>query len=243
MFRQNPLLGLIATLFALTVPASRVAGQSTPSSQEGSFLDQPFPHDADYFTEDPCSVIWDFLRETTLAGGVILLTDCGDAPAVQWKAKRGSSFRQVLNDFQAHNPAYRWELHGNVLNLVPVAGIPRLLVARIKSFDLQTTDQQTTASSAVGMLLQLPEIQQAATDLHIRGGLYEGPRAVMLGSSGARNSPPKAPHLPISIQLNDLSLQDAINAVAQAYGHTWWRYTERSEGGEVTYTIEGPQTY
>lgn len=114
------------------------------SQERLQILDRPFPYDVDDRTEGPLSVLQEFLRINGLSGGIVLVSDsCGDVPPMRWWAKQGSPFRQVLDDFQAANPDYHWELRGDVLNIVPAAGIPPLLAAKVRSFDLQATDGST----------------------------------------------------------------------------------------------------
>lgn len=224
-----------ATAFTVIL-AFLVASRAFP--QTGSqILDQPFPYDADRIAR-PGATILEFLRNGGgLSGGVVLLTDCnGNTPALHWKAKQGSTFRQVLNDLQAANPTYRWDLHGNVLNLVPTAGIPPLLSAKISSFSLQTTDQQTNAETALVTVGDLPEIRQAATALYISKAMYAGGLEAVPDSTLSQPRP-KVP-LPIYLQLKDVSLQDTLNAVAQAYGHTMWIYDQRACNRQATYKID-----
>lgn len=234
---------VVACCFSVAL-CSVAKGVRQSEPQEGSqILDQPFPEGNGY-TEGPLQAMEDFLRPTGLSGGIVILNDdCEEAPNVYWKAIRGT-FRPALDDFQADNPAYRWELRGSALNLVPAAGIPPLLAAKIQNFDLRTTDRQTAVGVAIQRLLALPEIRQTATALHLKEGTYYGggPMAAWDYSSG-KTPPPPPPPRPISVQVKDVSLQDALNAVAQAYGHTVWWYSQRGCQGEVTYTVEESRGY
>lgn len=227
-------VAVLAVLLAL------VAGRAFP--QEGSqVLNRPFPYDVDR-TEAPLQIMGEFLRDAGLSGGGgVLVTDCEDAPLLPWKATQGSSFRQVLDDFQTANPAYRWELRGNLLNVVPASGIPALLATKIPSFELQTTDQATPASLAFQKVVALPEIGQAAAALHLKEGVYQGGLTAAPGP-GSAGAAPKA-SLPINLQLKDVSFQDALNSIAQTYGHTMRWYRERSCQGDVTYVVEDSQSY
>lgn len=227
-------VAVIATMLVLlaVLPIGRAF------SQEGSqILDRPFPYDIDR-TEGPSTTMFEFLQDTGLSGGIVLMTDCGGAAApLHWTAKEGSTFRQVLDDFQTTNPTYHWEIRGNALNLTPSAGIPPLLAAKVRSLDLQTTDQETNAGTALAMLQDLSEIREAATALHLSEGMYAGGLEAVRDSSRGIVPPPKVAS-PINVQLKDVSLQDALNAVAQAYGHTMWIYEQRTCDGQVTYKVE-----
>jgi len=207
------------------------AGRDFPQ-ESSQILDRPFPYDVFDRTEGPLPAISELLRSNGLSGGVVLTSDfCDTAPPVHWWAKQDSPFRQVLNDFQASNPDYHWELRGDVLNLVPATGVPPLLAAKVRDFDLDTTDQKLPYPP-VRSLLDLPEIRKAATELHLKEGTYYGgPMAVWNGRG--QKPPPK----PIDVHIKNASLQDSLNAIAQAYGHTMWWYERRVCGGEETYTV------
>jgi hypothetical protein len=95
-------------------------------------------------------------------------------------------------------------------------------------------------------LLRLPEVLQAATGLHMREqSLVADIRARVAWdeASGKKSSQPpaKAPVL-VDVHLKDVSLQDAFNAVAEAYGHTMWWYRQMACGAEVTYRVEVGQS-
>jgi hypothetical protein len=226
-------------LVIAVVVSALIAGRAFPQGSAQT-LDRPFPYDIDR-TEAPLPVLEEFLRDNGLSGGIVLMSDsCEDPPLVHWRAKQGSPFRQVLDDFQAYNPDYRWDLRGNVLNVVPAAGLPPLLAAKIRTFDLHTTDQ-LTPYPPLRSLLDTSEMRLAATELHLKEGSYTGGLAVARDSS-APPEPPKAPS-PIDVHLKNISLQDALNAVAQAYGHVVWWYRQRTCQGQVTYTVEDSQAY
>jgi hypothetical protein len=228
---------ITATLVVLAILITRRA-----FSQEGSqVLDRSFPYDIER-SEEPLPAMFELLQDTGLSGGIVLMTDCGNsAPSqLRWTAHKGSTFRQVLDDFHTETPTYRWEMRGDALNLVPTAGVPPLLSVTV-NFDLRTTDQQTNAGAALAMLQELPEVQRAAAALHLSEGMYTGgPEAVRDSTLGT--PPPNKVPSPINVRVNNASLQDALNAVAQAYGHTMWTYEQRTCGGHVTYKIDESQT-
>ena len=246
--RKFPLA--LAALFAIAIPLSGQApsGPIAPpqvaqsdTQEDPQILDQSFP-EGGKGTMPVEGALVPFLQFAGVSGGMVVTQGCDDnTPFVYWSAVQGT-IRQALNDFQANNPEYRWELRGGTLDLVPAAGIPPLLATKIRRFNLQTTDQQTSAGAAFGMLMKLPEIQEAATVLHISKNMsVGGPQAAWDYSSG-KTPPRPPPPRPVSVQLKDVSLQDALNALAKEYGHTMWTYWQRSCEGETTYTVNTTRT-
>lgn len=227
--RSNLLIAVVAVLAFL-------AARRGFSQEVSQILDREFPYDVDR-PEGPLVSFEEFLRDSDLSGGIVLMSECQESPPVHLKAKQGSTFREVLDDFEAANPSYHWEIRGNVLNLIPAAGIPPLLAAKVRSFELQTMAQQTRFSLVFQRLLELPEIRQAATGLGLKEGTYYG------GLGVYQERPEPEMPLPIYVRLNNVPLQDALNAVAQAYGHTVWWYRQRACRGEVTYTLEDSRAY
>ena len=82
----------------------------------------------------------------------------------------------------------------------------------------------TTAGSAFEELLALPETREAAAALDLKEGTYAG--GLMVVPDSGRIQPPKIP-IAINVPLRDVSLPDALNAIAQGYGHTMWLYEQR----------------
>ena len=224
----------VAGLCLLVVLA---AGIALPQ-EDSQVLDKPFPQ-GNKGTIPMTLPMVIFLQQSGLSGGVVMMQGCDqNTPFVYWNAVQGT-IRQALDDFQANNPEYHWELRGGTLDLLPAAGIPPLLAAKIRNFNLQTTDQQTSAGAAVGMLMKLPEVQQAATALHISKSMSGGGLEAVPDYHSGKTAP--LPQL-VSVQLQDVSLQDALNAVAKAYGHTMWTYWQRSCEGKTTYTMDMTRT-
>jgi hypothetical protein len=175
------------------------------------------------------------LRGTALSGGVAEEIGCSTIPTAQLDVQQGATVQEAMGAFVAQNPAYRWSEDANVVNLMPVVEFP-LLNARIRSFELETTD--TTAAVAVLYdLLNLPEVRQRAAELNLKPGMRQGGLAHLNPGSDQRVP------TPIRLSLHDVSLQEAFNSVVRVYGHTIWMYDERHCNGERTYVARASKEY
>lgn len=85
----------------------------------------PFNNDIDD-TNQPFVIRYlpDVLRGTGVSTSVGQLEPCSVVPSVHLKLKRGAIIREAMNTLGACNPGYRWQLDGDVLNLLPTSGIP-----------------------------------------------------------------------------------------------------------------------
>lgn len=178
----------------------------------------------------PLAFIGQILRDTGIPGGVAELEGCSGVPAVHFTANQGMTIRGVLDGFVVNNPDYKWQLDGDVINLEPRTGVP-LLDARIRDFQVDTTDKQMTAEAILYDLLKLPGVRQRAAELKLKSG-------VMTGGPGVytENPQPRAP-VPIRITLKDISLREAFDSVVRTYRHTIWIYVQTECNGEKTYVI------
>jgi hypothetical protein len=127
----------------------------------------------------------------------------------------GTTLREVLDSITSGDPRYVWRMHNGAVNLEPLKGIPALLKTYLKTYDSQDTD----AVSAVTFLSSLPEVARAAAEL----GLTQNVMGPGLGSM-AQGPPPRKK--PLGIRLHDVTLLDALNAIARANTHGVWTYRE-----------------
>lgn len=79
-------------------------------------------------------------------------------------------------------------------------------------------------------MLKLPEIQRSAAELGLKPGIHQGGPGVYEEHPVAREP------VPIHIEWQNLSLQDALNRFARVAVHTVWIYDQEECDG--TYIIE-----
>lgn len=203
-----------------------------PAIADGSqILDMPrFDQDVNW-NEPPNIVYGRIFGGTGTPGGVAQSEDCSGAPTVHFKAKNGMTIQAALDAFTASNPDYEWQLDSGVVNLLRRTGTG-LLDAKVSSFQLNTTDRQTTAQAILyDDLLRLPEVRRRAAELKLKPGMMTG------GLGVADEHPELRQPIPIVLNLKEVSLRQAFNSVARAYRHTVWIYGERVCNAEHTYVV------
>jgi hypothetical protein len=201
-------------VFLMIVPLLLVVmGQTNqvkkPISSEDILARQVPGNDLEYLTTvDAVSLT---LNYAGAAGGIIRIGSCTEETIKQpWKAQ-GSPLRQVLDTIVAADPRYRWQHEDGVINIVPATGEPDFLRVRITEFQVKNI---SSANAALGHLLALPEVKKGMADLNLKHGLN-------LFVS------PKSP-LPetFSVHCRDVTLRQALNAIARAQGRAVWDYIE-----------------
>lgn len=143
-------------------------------------------------------------------GGMASIQYCeGDSPKHAWSPK-GQPLRQVLDTIVEADPRYRWQVEDGAINLLPIDGEPAFLRTRISKF--RVTDV-TSPLDALGKLQSLPEVKRGMADLHLKPGI---------ALISYLSSHPK----PFSVTCKNVTLRQALNAIAHAQGHAIWDYVE-----------------
>jgi hypothetical protein len=187
-----------------------VSGQTTqmarPSADE--MLDRPLPgNEVEYLTTS--NAFSRALGGVGLAGGSVRILDCrGDYFKQLW-SPLDKTLRQALDTIVEMDPRYRWQLADEVIDLLPATGEPALLQTRIREFSVEDI---TSAIDTVTPLLKLPEVNKAMTELNLKPGV-----GVFITSRTPK---------PFSVTLKNVTLQQALNAIARAQGRAVWDYVE-----------------
>jgi hypothetical protein len=155
------------------------------------------------------------LQMSDIPGGVAFAEGCSDQP-LPMVHPRGTTLREVLDSITGGDSAYAWTMREGVVNLEPSTGLPALLRTHLNTYD---SSDLTDATSAVTFLSSSPELTRAASKL----GLAHNVLGPGLGGMAQGPLPPKKP---LSIRLHDVTLLDALNAIARANKHGVWIYRE-----------------
>jgi hypothetical protein len=137
--------------------------------------------------------------------------DCDlDEPKQMWGPMQ-SPLRDVLDAIVYEDSRYRWHLEGGVVNLLPAAGEPALLKIRIPRFRVK---HALRAKDALKKLLALDEVKKGMQEHNLKQGL------TIIISPHHLN--PKG----FSVDCRDVTLREALNAIARAQGWGTWDYIE-----------------
>jgi hypothetical protein len=164
------------------------------------------------------------LSETGTPGGIVRTIGCeGDGTVQQWQPL-GSSLRDVLDGIVYANPRYRWTVENGVINAIPIGGEPELLKTHIREFKMQNA---ISPNSTLSELFSTTEVKASLDRL----GLNE---ALKAGSF----PPSKVRKVGLTLQYNNVTLREALNAIARAFGNTVWLYREHHCDGRAEYEID-----
>ncbi len=164
------------------------------------------------------------LTSAHLPGGVVAVLDCvsPDEPKLSMPALT-TSLKDALNSITALDRRYRWEMQRGAINLLPVAGEPELLKAKIQDFEID--ESKASVLFASGILLQNSDVQRAEARLRLK---RDGLETYIGGIS---------PGTEIKLNLQDVTVREALNAIANAHGHAIWRYSESHCDGQNIFAI------
>jgi hypothetical protein len=165
------------------------------------------------------------LAAAHLPGGIVFVSDCTEVPngAKYSFPASTTTVRDALNSITTLDKSYRWEAQKNAINLLPVSGEPDLLKMTINDFKLD--EPHATVIYATGKLLQHTDIQRAESELAIQKNDLE---QYVGGVS---------PGIEMKLHLHNLTLRQALNAIAAAHGHAVWQYSESRCSKHRTFTI------
>jgi hypothetical protein len=161
------------------------------------------------------SVFEGALQMSGVPGGVAFVEGCSDQP-LPMIHPHGTTLREVLDSITSGDSRYVWRMYEGVVNLEPAQGVPALLRIHLKTYNSRDL---TDAVSAVTFLSSYSEVTRAAAKL----GLVQNVLGPGLGGM-AQGPPPQKK--PLCIRLHDVTLLDALNAIARANRHGVWTYRE-----------------
>jgi hypothetical protein len=157
-------------------------------------------------------------------GGIVRTSGCeGDGVTHRWQPL-GSSLRDVLDGIVNTDPKYRWDAEKEVINAIPVTGEPELLRTHIREFKVQDA---VWPGSTLSSLFSTPEVKASLDRLGLNEALKAGSFPV-----------PRARKVGHTVQCNNVSLREALNSIARAFGNAVWFYKEDHCNGKDQYSID-----
>jgi hypothetical protein len=204
------------TLGTIFVLALGVSGQTAkivkPSTDD--LMERQLPGDGtDYLSTT--DAFYNSLGGVGMPGGAERIVGCEQDNAKQAWSPMNKSLRQALDTIVEADPRYRWEVVDQVINLLPATGEPALLQTRISEFHVEN---MFSAMDALSPLLALPEVRKAMDDLHLKPGI------TLISSWRSPTA--------ISVTCTNVTLRQALNAIARAHGRVAWGYIETDCAGK-----------
>lgn len=166
-----------------------------------------------------------FLVGTRVPGGRVRMLGCESQEAQYDWERLNSPLREALDSIVSVDRLYTWHAEDRVINLIPRSGIPSLLETHITEFRV---NKATSARLALSELLTLPEVKKRIAELR----LSEGLNVMVIPSTSAPNQ------YQFDVNCKDVTLRDALNAIARAHGRAVWSYTERYCNGKNMFSID-----
>jgi hypothetical protein len=124
-----------------------------------------------------------------------------------------ATITDVMNAIVQSSKKYQWRQTGGFVDVWPVAGGNPLLETRISSFNVK----DLTPSEAFDQLLNLPEVQANMTALNLKRRAPEG-------------SPAKLSTSRLSVNLEGVSLREALDKIAQESRLEIWIFRNYPNG-------------
>ncbi len=171
------------------------------------------------------------LQHENAPGGIIEINECSNPTQVSKPPHSGDfngfTVRQVLDRLVAEDPAYKWQLDGGAVDLVPSTGVPPILEIHLTHFQLRPDD---AAPAIGGKLFAEPSVEKALQDLKLK---KEDRLEVYIGSA--------PPTLGKSVKLHDATLAHILNVAASNHKyHAVWHYRETTGHCDHTYSLDWP---
>jgi hypothetical protein len=154
-------------------------------------------------------------------GGIVSILDCERKEIEYLREPFNSSLRETLEAIVAVAPEYQWHVQEGVINFIPTSGEPALLSTRITELHLENV----STGEALNQLLALPEVKKKQEEIHLSSGFDLG---------GLQSLRPRR----LSLHRQDVTLRQALNAIARAHGHAVWSYREWHCHGKVEFTLK-----
>lgn len=159
-------------------------------------------------------------------GGIVMVQKvCSSEQSSSTKVIPNGNFDERIDYLIKVNLCYRSTQDGNVTNLLPVDYEPSFLKMRINRFIIDTG---LKVDLTVEKLLSLDELKSEADAIRLNKGLEFG---------GLQSPPVRKSKV---VHISDLTVREALNQIAVAYGSYVWVYSETVCDGKQSTTLRFP---
>lgn len=204
------LIQILSAAGAMVLLTIGVFPQGNRTSSTDETLGRPMQDSDEHLSTTAQRFIRD-LSEVSAPGGLVQVLRCEAETSKPTPEQRGVSLREALDALVSLDRRYRWQVDDGVINLLPASDEPALLATQVPRFSVKKV---LSAREALGQLLALDEIKSAMEELGLKSGI------ALFVSPGSPH--PKA----FSVRVKDVTLRQALNAIARAQGTAIWEYIE-----------------
>jgi hypothetical protein len=202
------ILSAVAAMVLLTIGVFPQANRSSSTTDE--ILGRPMQDTDEHLSTTAQRFIRD-LSGVSAPGGLVQVFTCEADTSKPTPEQLGASLREALDALVSLDRRYRWQVDDGVINLLPASDQPALLGTQIARFSAKKV---LSAREALSHLLALDEMKSAMEKLGLKAGI------ALFVSPGSPH--PKA----FSVSVKDVTLRQALNAIARAQGTAIWEYIE-----------------
>jgi hypothetical protein len=166
------------------------------------------------------------LLDAGVPGGVANVSECNES--THSFTPRDSSLRGVLDAIVATDPLYKWEVKEGAINVIPGNKLPTFLAVRMSRFDIVGA---ASPREVLPQLFKVPEVRRAQAAL--------GRQAVQGGAHAfcPEGCPPNESKK-ISMSLKNVTVREALNAVAREHGSAVWWFQQSECGGQKWFSLD-----
>lgn len=162
------------------------------------------------------------LERTHLSGGIVDSFTCDDPSPYTFKIS-GMTLRQALDYVVGLDSRYGWHVQDDMIIVSKRNLRAELLDTRISS--LNALHGKYLIDAVSGLLLQTSEVRNKAAALHLTRTVQQGR---MIGADEPI----------IHVELHDVTVRQALDAIARQDGHAVWRYYERHCDKENEFNVD-----
>jgi hypothetical protein len=133
-----------------------------------------------------------------------------------------ATFHDMLNGIVQSEPRYQWRESGGCIEVLPVSNGLSLMDIPIGSFQIKDVSRE----EAINELLNLPEVRAITMSMN-------------LSRRATGNPPAGAGERKVSLNMNEVTLREALNRIIKQSGASFWLFRTYPDG---TFSI-GTSTY
>jgi hypothetical protein len=219
-------VGLLSALIFLCLSLLTYAVQT---EQKGSAVPdvlerQVTPVNSEFVTTH--SSFLESLVSARVPGGIVTILNCEHEQPRKRTDLFPGPLKEALDAIVKADPQYLWQVDDRVINLRPLHDEPALLNVRINKLDVENA---SSVDAVVDKLFDLPEVKEAITKLQLSPGVHLIVGPVSFNPERLQK---------FSIECENVTVREALNAIVRAHGRSLWEYKEQHCNGKTIYNVD-----